>query len=257
MRVHLVVLLAIIATGCSSMRSTMLHRGECDMEWETERFLNGVPITVEVPTHIKVDVVEHHYLGYAPKLDADGSFVRDENNEVEKEVVWLSKDDIGVPARTVNTSLIKTAQIFTVDPKRPAAGTLNQTIDFAGKNGQYIDKIQYKVDDQTIEAITGLVNKIAKKGLVGTPTSDESATSANVDKNLYQVQGIVASGVFSLDAPDVEIQVSNFLDVHLNNCHNCNVVLDDVIPPTQGAPIVGDSCTHGSDVSTCPKCNQY
>ncbi|MCG8648759.1 MAG: hypothetical protein MI861_02940, partial [Pirellulales bacterium] len=59
-------MLVIFAPGCSSTRSILLHRGQCDQSWQTERYLNGVPITVQVPTHIKVDVVEHHFLGLVP-----------------------------------------------------------------------------------------------------------------------------------------------------------------------------------------------
>ncbi|MCG8650020.1 MAG: hypothetical protein MI861_09310 [Pirellulales bacterium] len=155
----------------------------------------------------------------------------------------------------MTTTLMKTAQIFTVDPKRPAAGTINSTIDFGGVNGQYLDKVAYKVDDQTIEAITGLIGKVAPQGLIGSPTTDQE--DEDVERYLRDYQSVVASGIFSLDAPDLELQIAEFLNTHLNHCHTCQVVPAGVQTPKRLASFVEDPCVHGAPTAQCPSCKSH
>ncbi len=232
--------LPFTATGCMSARSTLIHRGEMDMEWEKERLLHGIPITVQVPTHIRVDVYEHRYLGKT-NLSADETGALSGG-----QIAWLDQEAVDVPIRSVHTQLIKTAKIFTVDPKRPAAGTMKTTMTFGGEDGQYFDKISYFVDDKTIEAITGVIKQVAHKGLIGAPTS-EAGGSADIDKYLRRVDGIVASGFFSLDAPDVELQVAQFLEHHLNACHSCRLVPPGTTLPSRLPPVMPEPCEYPAD----------
>lgn len=219
MWLRMVFVLALMGmVGCSSTRSTLLHRGECDNGWEKERLLHGVPITLQVPTHLKVEVVERHYLALVESAAADAQ---------EPEIDWFNAKSAGIPViRSVRTELIKTAKIFTVDPKRPAAGTMDTTLKFGGVNGQYFDDIDYFVEDKTIEAITGLLGKVAKQGLIGAPTAEggEQRAGKGVDGRLHPVDSVVASRLFSLDAPDFEQQLAAFLKTHLNGCHTCKVL---------------------------------
>lgn len=243
----------LLAGGCSSARSTLLHRGELDQGWETERFLHGVPITLQVPTHIKLEIVETRYLGL---FGVDESVDAAEGARTGR-IEWVDSRSIDVPLRSVRHSLIKSAKIFTVDPKRPAAGTLDATLKFGGMNGQYFDQIDYMVEDKTIEAVTGLIAQIAKQGLFGVPTT-EVRSGADVDEYLYGVDTVVASGMFSLEAPDLELQVAQFLDRHLNNCHTCQVVPPGVPVPHLQGPVFSEPCPlHVSGGMLCPNCHRH
>ncbi len=48
-----------------------------------------------------------------------------------------------------------------------------------------------------------------------------------VDEQLEEISSVVAVGMFEIDAPDFEQQVSTFLNCHLNQAHDAWVV-----PPT-------------------------
>jgi hypothetical protein len=257
----LLLFLLSIESGCSSARSTLLHRGELDQQWESERMLHGVPITVQVPTHIRLEIVEHRYLGL---FDSDGqpaaspaASAPDDSPSVKSNsdrIEWLDASAMDVPIRSVRHELIKTSKIFTVDPKRPAAGTMDATLKFGGANGQYFDQIDYSVEDRTLEAITGLIGKVAKDGLVGVATSREG-DGEDVDSYLYHVDTVVASAMFSLDAPDLELQMSQFLERHLNRCHTCQVVPPGVSVPNRLPPVLGEPCQfHDGSPHPCPFC---
>ncbi len=222
MNARLILLLIIVSiSGCASTRSTFLHRDESDQCWQADRLLDGVPITVHVPTHIKVDITEHHYLGLFNAKHV--SEIDDRLNFATGDIQWVSEDAQSAPERSVTHQLIKTAKIFTVDPKRPAAGDIDATLDFGGKDGQYFDKIDYKVDDKTIKAIEGLLGNVAKSGLFGAPTTDRNAPKVDdINKLLHRVDNVVASCIFNLEAPDVEHQIAEFLETHLNRCHSCD-----------------------------------
>src|SRR4051812_47436943 len=56
-----VCLLAVCA-GCTSIESTMVTRDESNQNWERHNCLNGIPITLKVPTHLKLYVYQKYYL---------------------------------------------------------------------------------------------------------------------------------------------------------------------------------------------------
>jgi len=237
-RIPLLLLLLLIAAGCSSVRSTMLHRGELDQGWETERPLPGVPVTVYVPTHVKLEVVEHRYLGLVDvEVQDDGT-----EDETSGRIEWLDAESIDVPLRSVRHELIKTARIFTVDPKRPAAGTMDATLKFGGVNGQYFDQIDYFAEDETVDAITGLIGQVAPSGLLGVPTAGRDEES-DVEAYLQRVDTVVASAMFNLDAPDLELQMAQFMEMHLNACHTCQIVPPGVDLPQRLPSVVVEPCS--------------
>lgn len=241
------LVLLFSAHGCTSINSTLLHRDETDQAWETERMLKGVPVTVYVPTHVKLEIVEHRYLGLVEAELDDMGQAKPNSGRID----WLDEKSIDVPLRSVRHELIKTAQIFTVDPKRPAAGTMDATLKFGGVNGQYFDQIDYFAEDKTLEAIAGLVGKVAPSGLIGKPTAEGEGES--VDEYVHRVDTIVASAMFSLDAPDLELQMAHFLDKNLNDCHTCRIVPPGVVSRNRLAPVSNEPCPiHGS--VGCPSC---
>lgn len=240
-------LFAMSVVGCASIRSTMLHRGEWDQGWETERHLSGVPVTVYVPTHVRLEIVEHRYLGLVDAEVTDGVV-----NENSGRIDWLEGDSIDVPLRSVRHELIKTARIFTVDPKRPAAGSMDASLKFGGTNGQYFDQIDYAAEDKTLESIATLIGQIAPSGLLGVPTTDGDV-GVDVDAYLHRVDTVVASGMFSLETPDLELQMAQFMEAHLNACHHCQIVPPGVVVPRRLPEVLGGPCFDHA-AANCPSC---
>jgi len=190
----IVALLLIAQIGCSSMNSTMLTRDESNQFWTRKGALKGVPITLKVPTHVQLTVFERHFLVY------------DEFGRV-------SRLTLPYVVRDFSQEFIYSDKIFTVDFKRPAAGTYNLDLDLT--EDQYIQKFQYDVTDQTIEKVTSLVQQLVPGGF--------EAVSA-LDTYYKEIQSVVAVGMFEIDAPDFEEQMSAFVNCHLNQAHDAWVV---------------------------------
>lgn len=203
----LVVLGVAILTslGCRSFSSVFLFRNESNSEWETKRLLHGIPITLKVPTHVKIDILEKSFIVHQ---EGDGfrHFVPP------------------VPLRDVKHHFIENDKVFVVDLKRPAAGSLTASVDLDPEQ-QYFNKIDRKYTDTTIEAVTGLLGAVAQNGLFGVKTTD-GKPAVQTDGPKFKIHkpiiSTVASEIFEIDAADFEVQVSEFLSTHLNDCHSCD-----------------------------------
>ncbi len=188
--------MAAASIGCHSIRSTLLTRDESNSCWMTVKHLKGVPITLKVPTHLRVSVVEQHFL---TQVSAGG-------------ITKWERVEVDVPLRVVTVDTIKTEKIFTVDFVRPAAGTLDLTLEMQDKE-QYFSKIQDKVVDETINDVSNLISKVAPGGLFKPAASDSTAS-------LTPVNSIVATEIFEVDDPMLEIKLNEFLKCHINKSHD-------------------------------------
>jgi hypothetical protein len=241
---RIILLLATVLLGCSSFSSTLLHRTEDNCAWKQERMLHGVPITLKVPTHVRVDVAEKHFLvlDQVQRKRRDGSTVT---------VQAIHRKAAKFPLREVTYHMIETEKVFVVDLKRPGAGTIDAKLDFDADD-QYFDEIKTKVVDETIEQVGNLIAQVAPSGLFGAPTADTAGEK--VSNRIKQVFTVVASNIFEIDAPDFEFQLRAFLDRHLNCCHDCGLLPVDTAPPVElPAPAVypradrnGESITSAS-----------
>lgn len=152
-------LLTASLLGCTSVKSTALNRTETDVFIGNSngkprahcaaRPFNGVPITLRVPTHLDVVIKEKIYL------------------KLGEEKGSLSRLKADKRSLFVETQIIETDKVFTVDPKRPAAGQLDYTMKFGadesgadgGKdNSQYFSSIKSRIQDDTIKDITGALS---------------------------------------------------------------------------------------------------
>lgn len=199
--------------GCTSMRSVMLHRNECNTGWEKTRHLPGVPITLKVPTHLQVTILEKHFL------------VRQNND--------FKRLEFPVPVRRVETDLKYTERVFTVDFKRPAAGTLDLKLRFKDQE-QYFQEIQQRVVDETIQDVAKLIGAIAPRGVVG-----PAVAAAAAPQDLVEIESVVAVALFELDDPAFEQQVASFLHCHLNQAHDAWVMPPGSQPPRR-LPLVDE-----------------
>jgi hypothetical protein len=191
--------------GCNSMSSTMLTRDESNQFWTRKNGLKGVPITLKVPTHVQLTLFERHFL-----------VKNDEDLTYRLRLPYVVRD--------FSQEFIYTEKIFTVDFKRPAAGTYNLRLNLT--EDQYIQQFQHDVTDNTIAQVTSLVTQLVPGGLAA---QTASGAGGAVDQLVDEVQSVVAVGMFEVDAPDFEDQMAAFVNRHLNQAHDAWVT-----PPCAG-----------------------
>ena len=216
---------SIICAGCTSISSTMLNRtdndvfvgnsnGEPGVHCEARPF-KGVPITLRVPTHLDVSIVEKIYL----RKNQSHKLVR-----------------VPTPHRNLSVvpKIIETDKVFTVDPKRPAAGTLASTLTWgtdnsatAGglDNSQYFASIVNNIKDETIVDVTAALNTLMPtlRGLSTDAAADAAALAKlkSLNNQLILESRTVAWKRFDLDEPGFEHLVAEFVAQHMNCCNTC------------------------------------
>jgi hypothetical protein len=200
-----------LMSGCTSFRSTMINRldggswignsnGTAKRDGAARHF-KGIPITLEVPTHLEVFITETVYR----KLNDQG-----------QSVVW--DEPLDVRLYNVRTNVIRTKQLFTVDFKRPAAGSLELTADMSDE--QYFKKISSKLQDDTINQSAQLLSTVVRavSTSAGGPTQDQLKKMPNVSREFRDV----AYKRFDINAPDFEWAVECFVNEQLSKCHSCS-----------------------------------
>lgn len=212
MRFHFCATILVLAytTGCASFSSTMLNRLEDNSfvgnsngdlcSNDTARPFKGVPITLQVPSHLDVFIEETYYLEDKDSAAASLQLVR-----------------IG-RILNVRTEVIKSKKVFVVDFKRPASGSLNLTADF--NEQQYFKQIVSQLEDTTIVDSANLLGT-ALKFATAKPASAGGDGTRSLPKHLRQVR-VVAYRRFDINDPDYEMQVEEFVNTHLNSCDSCN-----------------------------------
>lgn len=185
-----------VVSGCSSINSRLVNWDGEHREW-TGKKLKGTPVTVPVQSHVRLTVVDEY---------------------------WMNSKYVPVTqGRTVKYEPIITQQIYTVDPKRPAAGTIDY--DLAARDNYSLKTVDSTIDDKTIEEISAALNRIASAGglraALGVSTAAGDATptpppAVNPYKDLYRIEETVASQVFEVKDPWFQQKVDDFLAIHLN-----------------------------------------
>jgi len=197
------VVLIATAWGCTSTTSTLLNRTDSNhvvgnsngytRAAGQSRPFKGVPITVRLPTHLDVTIKESDLYKAA---DPPEHLTRIPNGT----------------SRSVETALVETDKVFTVDPKRPAAGNLTQTLDFGtGENSQYFQQIKYKIEDETIKDINAALNTLLPK----LPTVPGKRVSAKLPEGVQEMSRVVAWRRFDIDDPNFERNVITFVETYL------------------------------------------
>lgn len=164
----------------------------CPVTGQTKA-LKGVPITLRLPTHLDVVVKENIFF--------------------RRSTLALTR--LPTPHRHlfVETTLVETEKVFTVDPKRPAAGALTYNMTFGdGANDQYFKSIAFNIQDDTIKEVTNSLNTILPlfKQAAKEAGAGDIPPAADFETEIRTV----AWKRFDLDALDLEQQVHDFVAVH-------------------------------------------
>lgn len=192
------VLATTIAVGCSSSRSTMLTRNECNTGWNKIAHLHGTPITLRVPTHLRVYVYEKHYL---------------ENVNIAGVSRWQR---VELPCvRDFGSETLYTDKIFTTDFIRPAAGAFNLKVNYTPD--QYIGNVQQDITDETLKQIGDLVSKIPALFVPQVPGMNASDAPNQGGTELREIKSVVAANIFEIDDPNFESSVMEFVQTYLNH----------------------------------------
>ena len=206
----LAAIMFVSSIGCSSIRSTMLTRNETNTGWCRVTHLKGAPITLKVPTHLRVYVYQKHFM---EQVNVAGV---SKWQRVEMPTLY----DFG-------SETLYTEQIFTTDFKRPAAGAFNLDVDFT--SDQYLQKVQQDITDETLSEIGNLLGQLP--GLfspVPGPTAGQASGADGAGNDLREIKSVAAAGVFEVNAQDFEIQVQNFIATHLNGTQSATHVYHSV-----------------------------
>lgn len=195
---------AAAVAGCSSMSSTFTKNPKDGGTYD------GFPIVVNRPRFMRVTVreitsklVENSGQAAAP---AAGVKPAEGMGELAGGVAKPSAASTGkllegtFKSIKVDYELVSVGEVYTVDFRRPAAGTAEFGMDF--KDGaQFPTKITYKADDKTIKELSDAVGNLAEKVMKGlSPTS--GSTTINFPDGVTSVE--IASTVLSVEMYDLD-----------------------------------------------------
>jgi len=186
---------ALTSSACTSIRSIIYDAPPCGGD-RVKTKLKGIPTTLDVPTHVKMTVIEKHYY-----TDEKGTPL------------------CMAPSRTMEYELVTMKELYTVDFKRPMAGIMDLKIVFQD-NKQYFQSIQEDVTDVTIEKISGLIQNI----LSSSPTwaalgrGKPAGEPPQPPGGLFMVPRVVACEFIDIHSPNLEGRLQEFLEKNINNC---------------------------------------
>ena len=218
----------ILITGCSSFRTTAIDRCPNDtLVVNPNRPMKGIPVSLRVPTHLEISVIETTYwekqnvLGNRPTLTPLRSCR---------------------PTRTVTHRVCTTEKIFLVDPARPVAGTQSYGFSFTSNNQAnqddsgkgYLDEVSYKIDDQTIQESAKLLSN-SLNFLNAFQVSAVNQHHPNTG-SLLSTDRTVAHSRLDINSPSFEHDVEEFLDIHVNQVADPNRVCPQVCDGAFCAP---------------------
>ncbi len=221
-RVLLFLVLSVCAAGCTTISSTMLNRTDNDVFVGNSNGdpnnncgatpFKGIPITVKVPTHVDVAIRETYYLAL--------------NNGKLKELSVRHRN------LDVETTLVETEKLFTVDFPRPASGSLDYGLDLDPAT-QYFTGIENTIIDNTIADVSSAINSLIPVIAAQTGAAGGLDVSDDLKKHLIVDTRVVAWKRFDINSPDIEFQVRDFVDKHVNCCNSCKQNLTPTNAPQE------------------------
>lgn len=235
------LVIVTVVCGCRSIESRLI-----DSDPRTGRLaeakLQGYPITLKVPTHLRITLYRNHFV--------------EELSNGGLQVVTYQKEPLTTV--TYSSQLLETEKIFTVDHRRPAAGQLQYGVNFT--EDQYIDSVSSAATEDAIrqsslalaraatllrsgsvnprsesDATRGLSGgafksiandsstqkrrpepeelRIGTRSLQPDTAVDSAAGSREPGKPRPEVaiESVIATRIFEVDSPTLELDISAFL----------------------------------------------
>ncbi len=189
------VLLVSLA-GCTSFKSTILQRtpgGGFQLN-QPQSQTRGVPVKLKVPTHLEVVIQEEFF------LQKTG-----DQNAPQFEEIFVKRHGQVVRPLNVETEVIYTDKVFTVDFRRPAGGVLNIN-EMKFDSEQYFGSLKATYTEQTLKDIHDALGSL--KGPLGFKTAVD-------DPHLKSFNREVARARFDISEPGWEDQLHCFVEQHV------------------------------------------
>ena len=238
--IHSSLLLSLSISGCKSIQTTLLDRHAPSGGTECID-LDGYPITLKIPTHLRLTLYETTFLEEKPKV----------GTEVNGwEIVTVN--GTALTTMTFSTQLIETEKIFTLDHKRPCAGQNKYGVNFT--DDQYIDQMSSGLTDDAIRqsgiALSRAVTLLAGRNVQArTPDEATRTLASGAFTSIYtdalskktrpvpeamrigstelgdstlktqSISNVLATEIFETDDPEFELRVSDFLRKSLDCKH--------------------------------------
>jgi hypothetical protein len=115
-------------------------------------------------------------------------------------------------------------KIFAVDPKKAASGQSAYKFEME-EDAQYFKHIEQSITDTTIKdintALSGILPKLLPKP--PSPPAAKSSLEKTVDtqSHFYSVKRHIAWKRFDVSAPDLQEQITFFVNEHIKGCNSC------------------------------------
>lgn len=187
----------LCSTGCSSLESTFVENPTHDQTFK------GMPMVIERPRYMKVTVFEvasqlliekstSSPKTQQPAEDAAaeeggvGGALGNNNTTITNTSQFIPYGDV-INSYEVKIEPITVGEVYTVDLKRPAAGTAKYEMEFA-EGKYYPTKLKGEVDDKTLAQVSDFVSSIIDKALGLTPTSGANGKTRQLPTGVEVVE---------------------------------------------------------------------
>ena len=225
---------ALALAGCTTIKSTILQRDQCNVSWQAVE-TKGIPITLEVPTHLQIVILD---TAYYYKASGTAATVR---------AVSFGDSKAAFVTTDVQHNFLRTKKVFTIDPKHACAGDHEFRLDLA-EDKQYLKKFESDVTDRTIEETSMALERLLIAIRPGTSPGDSGFVNKQTGgPELSVVPTVRAVQLFNIDDPMFEQNVSAFIAQHLppNCAPECDITgvgvpEGNVIRYSSSVPHVGD-----------------
>lgn len=200
MRTRTLCLIASVAlVACSSIDGyKVVH--DANGEVTDVKNVGGLPIVVHTPTRALFVLTTTRYNATRVTLSQDAA------GEVS-----MSRESIGeIVESTLSAQpvLVGPAEVYAIDPKRPAAGTIDYELEL---ENQYPKRVKGALTDQTIEQLRELAKQLAETALqaAGLPAGAVAKQSGATRLEKEVVSSKVSLVLIDLRTGGVEIKPLN------------------------------------------------
>ncbi len=169
------VSLAALAVGCTSISGHRIAKDSANKV--TVQDVKGVPIVIQTPTRALFVLTTSEY----ELARVETTFDKNAKAVTVKTPLGHSREQV----LSEKPVFLGPSEVYTIDPKRPLAGSIDYTIEL---EQQQLKKIAGKLDDKTLEELRQLASDLADMALkAAAPTAGvtkQAGEAALVERTL-------------------------------------------------------------------------
>ena len=209
----------LVLPACTSIVTKLYDTDNYTSSEPQKKCLRGLPITMDVPTHVKIVVTETQYWYQIKDTTTPPAGAPTPGAGEGMRYLPTSLQ----ASRSADYNIITKKELFTVDFKRPASGTNDVKVGFTNttSGGQYPSSISQTVTDNTIQSVAGLIQQLIQSApsIAASSLSDVGTPPPNITApNVIAIPHVVAVEFFDIHEPNLEGRIREFLDQQINSC---------------------------------------